>query len=170
MLIDDYTRRAYVDGRALRLPAVLVRPGTANTAVSGWSSAIIREPLAGRDYVCPVRPDTRMACISLGKVVESLVLAETIPSGKWGLNRTLLLTGVPVSAGEMWQAVKTEPGATGQVSFQPDDALQKIMDASPKATSSRRAGELGFPKNHNIQEIVDEYKANLSDPAFARHG
>jgi D-erythronate 2-dehydrogenase len=42
-----------------------VRPGSANTAVSGWASAIIREPLAGRDYVCPVRPDTRMACISL---------------------------------------------------------------------------------------------------------
>lgn len=170
VLIDDYTRRGYIDGRALRLPAVMVRPGTANTAVSGWSSAIIREPLAGRDYVCPVRPDTRMACISLGKVVESLLHAEAIASRKWGLNRTVLLTGISASAGEMWQAVKAEPGATGQVSFQPDGALQKIMDASPEATSSRRAGALGFPMNRNIQEIVDEYKANLSDPAFARHG
>src|SRR5687767_13251747 len=41
ILLDDYTRRGFVDGRALRLPAVMVRPGTANTAVSGWSSAII---------------------------------------------------------------------------------------------------------------------------------
>src|SRR4051812_27880416 len=49
LLIDDYTRRGFVDGRALRLPAVIVRPGSANTAVSGWTSAIIREPLAGRD-------------------------------------------------------------------------------------------------------------------------
>ncbi|HEV3008249.1 MAG TPA: NAD-dependent epimerase/dehydratase family protein, partial [Burkholderiales bacterium] len=65
ILIDDYTRRGYIDGRALRLPTVMVRPGSANTAVSGWTSALIREPLAGRDYVCPVRPDTRMACISL---------------------------------------------------------------------------------------------------------
>jgi D-erythronate 2-dehydrogenase len=73
ILIDDYTRRGFVDGRALRLPAVLVRPGTANTAVSGWSSAIIREPLAGRDYVCPVRPETRLACISLRKVVDSFI-------------------------------------------------------------------------------------------------
>src|ERR687883_557612 len=44
VLIDDYSRRGYVDGRALRLPAVLVRPQSPNTAVSGWSSAIIREP------------------------------------------------------------------------------------------------------------------------------
>ena len=49
VLIDDYTRRGYIDGRALRLPTVMVRPGSANTAVSGWASAIIREPLAGRD-------------------------------------------------------------------------------------------------------------------------
>lgn len=170
VLIDDYSRRGYVDGRALRLPAVLVRPGIANTAVSGWSSAIIREPLAGRDYVCPVRPDTRMACISLGKVVESLVLAQTIPAGRWGAGRTVLLTGIPVSAGEMWQAAKALPAATGRVSFQPDDALQRIMDASPKATSSRRARELGFPNNRTVQEIVDEYQKNVSDPAFARHG
>src|SRR5262245_47650649 len=72
ILIDDYTRRGFVDGRALRLPAVLVRPGAANTAVSGWSSAIIREPLAGRGYVCPVRPDTRQGCISLEQVVGGI--------------------------------------------------------------------------------------------------
>jgi nucleoside-diphosphate-sugar epimerase len=30
ILIDDYTRRGYVDGRALRLPTVMVRPGSTN--------------------------------------------------------------------------------------------------------------------------------------------
>ena len=79
ILIDDYTRRGYIDGRALRLPTVMVRPGGANTAVSGWASAIIREPLAGRDYVCPVRPETRMACISLGRVVESFFQYLNLP-------------------------------------------------------------------------------------------
>src|SRR5688500_1661909 len=78
ILIDDYTRRGYIDGRALRLPAVLVRPGGPNTAVSGWSSAIIREPLAGRDYVCPVRPDTRLACISIRKVVQAFLHAARL--------------------------------------------------------------------------------------------
>src|SRR6187399_62670 len=79
VLIDDYTRRGYVDGRALRLPTVMVRPGSANTAVSGWASAIIREPLAGRDYVCPVRPDTRMACISLRRVVDAFIKMNELP-------------------------------------------------------------------------------------------
>src|SRR5437773_1771157 len=88
VLIEDYTRRGYVDGRALRLPTVMVRPGAANTAVSGWASAIIREPLAGRDYGCPVEPHTRMACISLGRVVAAFKQVAELPSAKLGPRRT----------------------------------------------------------------------------------
>src|SRR5437867_1976540 len=96
VLIEDYTRRGYIDGRALRLPTVMVRPGAANTAVSGWASAIIREPLAGRDYVCPVRPDTRMACISVARVVQCLRRMAEVPASALGEWRTVLLTGIAV--------------------------------------------------------------------------
>jgi nucleoside-diphosphate-sugar epimerase len=156
VLIDDYSRRGYVDGRALRLPAVLVRPGSANTAVSGWSSAIIREPLAGRDYVCPVKPETRLACISLRRVVEAFVRMSEIPAERLGYHRTVLLAGLSASAQEMWDAVK--PKATGKVRFEPDPALQKVMDGAPKATLSKRAAELGLPHSASIDEIVRDYE------------
>ena len=164
ILIDDYTRRGYIDGCALRLPAVLVRPGSANTAVSGWSSAIIREPLAGRDYVCPVRPDTRLACISVDRVVESFVHAEKIPAERLGSRRTLLLNGISVSAQEMWDAVKRK--ASGKVRFAPDPAIQPLMDRAPKATFSARSRELGFPSSASIEEIVSDYEK----AALAHHG
>ena len=166
ILIDDYTRRGYVDGRSLRLPTVLVRAQSANTAVSGWASAIIREPLAGRDYVCPVRPETRMACISLGRVVESFFHAFNIKSEDLGANRTVLLNGIPVSAQQMSDAA----GGPGKVRFEPDPAMQRIMDAVPQATASKRAVALGFRHSANIEEIVDEYKKNHTDPALARNG
>ncbi len=166
ILIDDYTRRGYIDGRALRLPTVMVRPGGANTAVSGWASAIIREPLAGRDYVCPVRPETRMACISLDRVVESFFHAFELPAEKLGSQRTVLLNGIPVSAQQMRDAA----GGTGKVRFEPDPAMQNIMDAVAQAVSSKRALALGFRHSANIEEIVDEYKKNNSDPALARNG
>src|SRR5947209_10823944 len=89
VLIDDYSRRGYVDGRALRLPAVLVRPQSANTAVSGWSSAIIREPLAGRDYVCPVAPHTRLACISVARVVQAFMRLAELPGAALGARRAV---------------------------------------------------------------------------------
>jgi nucleoside-diphosphate-sugar epimerase len=165
ILIDDYTRRGYIDGRALRLPTVMVRPGSANTAVSGWASAVIREPLAGRDYVCPVRPDTRMACISRRRVVESLVRASELPGDALGAQRTLLLTGIPVSAQAMWDAVKEK--AAGEVRFQPDSTIQAIMDAVPNETRSERAAKLGLPSSRNIEEIVREYE---EEAALAHHG
>ena len=162
VLIDDYTRRGYIDGRALRLPTVMVRPGSPNTAVSGWASAIIREPLAGRDYACPVRPETRMACISLRRVVEAFVHALHV--AEYGARRTLLLTGIPVSAAEMWGAVKDR--AAGKVRFEPDPALQALMDAVPKATRSERAARLGFGHSSSIDEIVRDYEK----AALAHHG
>lgn len=162
VLIDDYTRRGFVDGRALRLPGVLVRPGSANTAVSGWSSAIIREPLAGRDYVCPVAPETRLACISLNKVIGAFQRIAQVDD--LGPRRTVLLNGISVSAQEMWDAVR--PRAKGKVRFQPDPALQKIMDGAPKATVSKRATELGLPQSKSIEEIIREYE----ETTLAHHG
>ncbi|HSA89835.1 MAG TPA: NAD-dependent epimerase/dehydratase family protein [Burkholderiales bacterium] len=164
ILIDDYTRRGYIDGRALRLPAVLVRPGGPNTAVSGWSSAIIREPLAGRDYACPVSPDTRLACISLAKVVQGFLHAEKIAADRLGERRTVLLNGIGASAREMWDAVR--PRASGNVRFVPDPAIQSVMDGAPRSTFSKRSLELGFPASASIQEIIREYE----EAALAHHG
>ena len=164
VLIDDYSRRGYIDGRALRLPSVMVRPGSPNTAVSGWASAIIREPLAGRDYLCPVRPETRMACISVARVVQCFRRIAELPANALGERRTVLLTGIPVSAREMWDAVR--PRASGRVRFEPDRALQAIMDAVPKATLSARAAALGLPHSESIDEIVREYE----EAALTHHG
>jgi nucleoside-diphosphate-sugar epimerase len=166
-LIDDYSRRGYVDGRALRLPTVMVRPGGPNTAVSGWTSALVREPLAGRDYACPVGPDTRMACLSLGRVVDAFLHAAALPASALGAERTLLLGSVSASARQIWDAVK--PRASGEVVFRPDAPLQALMDRVPKATRSQRAEALGFRVNRDIAEIVDEYAKNHTDPALAHH-
>src|SRR5690348_11984060 len=73
LLVNDYSRKGFVDGRALRLPTVVVRPGRPNRAVSTFASSIIREPLSGREAVCPVAPDTVMALASPRRVVDALL-------------------------------------------------------------------------------------------------
>src|SRR5580700_5726125 len=57
-LVNDYSRKGYIDGRALRLPTIVVRPGRPNRAASSWASSIFREPLSGLDVVCPVSRDS----------------------------------------------------------------------------------------------------------------
>ena len=54
LLLADYTRRGFLDGVGLRLPAICVRPGKPNKAASGFFSSIIREPLAGHEAMLPV--------------------------------------------------------------------------------------------------------------------
>ncbi|MCL4161068.1 UNVERIFIED_CONTAM: hypothetical protein GTU68_005814, partial [Idotea baltica] len=48
LLLNDYSRRGFFDGRGVRLPTVVVRPGKPNKAASSFYSSIIREPLQGQ--------------------------------------------------------------------------------------------------------------------------
>ena len=64
LLVNDYTRRGFIDGRALRLPTISVRPGKPNAALSSFASGIIREPLNGQIAVCPVPAATQVWLLS----------------------------------------------------------------------------------------------------------
>ena len=59
LLVNDYSRRGFVDGRAVRLPTVSIRPGKPNAAASSFASGILREPLNGIEAICPVDPTRR---------------------------------------------------------------------------------------------------------------
>jgi len=54
LLLQDYTRRGFFDGLAIRLPTICIRPGLPNAAASGFFSSILREPLAGKPAILPV--------------------------------------------------------------------------------------------------------------------
>ena len=42
LLVNDMSRKGFIDGRALRLPTIVVRPGKPNKAASTFASSIIR--------------------------------------------------------------------------------------------------------------------------------
>ena len=110
LLVNDYSRKGFIDGMALRLPTVVVRPGLPNRAASTFASSMIREPLTGRDAVCPVSPDTVMALASPRRIVAGLAHALDLPSGALGASRSLQLPGFSVSVGEMAEALRRAGG------------------------------------------------------------
>src|SRR5580693_7103681 len=132
LLVNDYSRKGFVDGRALRLPTVVVRPGLPNRAASTFASSMIREPLTGKDAVCPVSPDTVMALASPRRIVASLAHALDLPSDALGVNRTLQLPGYSVSVGEMAEALRRAGGvsAYNRLAWQPDATIQAIVGSS----------------------------------------
>ena len=156
LLVNDYSRKGYIDGRALRLPTVVVRPGLPNRAASTFASSMIREPLVGREAVCPAVPDTIMALASPRRVVAALAHAHDLPADAFGLNRTLQLPGYSVSVGEMAEAVRRAAGegAYRLIRWQPDPAIQAIVGSWPQRLASPRADALGFERDAGIDEAV----------------
>ncbi|HEX6442193.1 MAG TPA: D-erythronate dehydrogenase, partial [Stellaceae bacterium] len=156
LLVNDYSRKGFIDGRALRLPTVVVRPGLPNRAASTFASSMIREPLCGKDAVCPVSPDTVMALASPRRIVEGLVHALGIPAEALGANRSLQLPGFSVSVGEMAAALRRAGGeaAHASIRWEPDPIIQAIVGSWPQALLSPRAEALGFGRDRDIDEVI----------------
>ena len=158
-LVTDYSRKGYINGRAMRLPTIVVRPGKPNKAASGFASGIIREPLNGVDMVCPVTPESRMAIMSPRTVVDCFIHMHELDSARLGASRAILLSGFSVSMGDAAAAVQVvETNRTrGKITFEVDPQIQAIVDGWPKTTSSAKAAGLGFPNDSNIAEVISAY-------------
>ena len=159
LLVNDYSRKGFVDGRALRLPTVVVRPGRPNRAASTFASSMIREPLAGQEAVCPVSPDTVMALASPRRIVAGLVHALGIPGEAFGASRSLQVPGFSVSVGEMAAAMRRAGGeaAHARLRWEPDPQIQAIVSSWPPVLATPRAEALGFGRDKNIDEVVQAF-------------
>jgi nucleoside-diphosphate-sugar epimerase len=159
LLVNDYTRKGFVDGRALRLPTVVVRPGLPNRAASTFASSIIREPLAGKEAICPVSPDLVMALASPRRVVAALHHAHELPGEAFGANRSLQLPGFSVGVGDMVEAVRRAGGAAAhaRIRWQHDPQIEAIVAGWPQALAAPRATALGFTADADIDEAVQAF-------------
>ncbi len=160
LLINDYSRRGHVDGRTLRLPIVLVRPPPAagssgSPAISERAAALVREPLAGRDVVCPWSPGTLVPVASARAVAAALLAIHDLPKESFGHTRALNLDCTSVRIGELVEAVK-RAGARGRVLYEPERALQKIVDQWPRRLESQRARQLGL-RGDGADAIIAHY-------------
>jgi nucleoside-diphosphate-sugar epimerase len=159
LLLADYTRRGFVDGIAIRLPTICVRPGAPNLAASGFFSNIIREPLHGRPALLPVSPDVRHWFASPRAAVAFLTHAATIDTSALGPWRTLTMPGLSATVGEQIEALRRVAGddAVALIRSEPDDTIARIVDGWPQAFDARRASELGFTAERDFDEIVRVY-------------
>jgi nucleoside-diphosphate-sugar epimerase len=159
LLVNDYTRKGFVDGRALRLPTVVVRPGRPNRAASTFASSIIREPLSGRTAVCPVSPDTVMALASPRRVVDALLHAHDLPAAAFATRRSLQLPGFSVAVGDMAAAVRRAGGEAAyvRIRWEPDPLIQGIVSGWPRALAASRAVALGFTADNGIDDVVQAF-------------
>jgi nucleoside-diphosphate-sugar epimerase len=159
LLVHEYSRRGFVDGRSLRMPTIAVRPGVPNAAASGFASGIIREPLAGQEAVCPVPPGTVMWLMSPATAVENLVRGHELPPERLGTSRTVNMPGLSVAVGEMVAALERVAGrpAARLVRWERDPAVERIVGSWPGRFETPRALDLGFCADASFEEVILAY-------------
>jgi nucleoside-diphosphate-sugar epimerase len=159
LLVNDYSRKGYVDGRALRFPTVVVRPGRPNRAASSFASSIIREPLSGQEAVCPVSRDPVMAIVSPRRLIEAVERAHDAPAEAYGGNRILQLPAISPSVGEMVEALRRAGGeaAVARIRWEPDPAIARIVAGWAPVVDGSRAERMGIRADRDMDEIVTAF-------------
>lgn len=158
-MISDFSRKGFVDGIAIRLPTICVRPGKANLAASSFFSGIIREPLNGLEAILPVKDDVRHWHASPRSAVGFLVHAAALDTDRLEGRRALNLPGVSCTVAEQIEALRDLAGndVVARIKPQPDPAIMKIVAGWPRNFAPERAKALGFTAETDFKQIIQTY-------------
>jgi D-erythronate 2-dehydrogenase len=156
LLLADYSRRGFVDGVGLRLPAICVRPGTPNRAASGFFSSIIREPLGGQEAVLPVDENVLHTHASPRAAVGFLIHAAGLSREQLGSRINLTMPGVSCTVAEQIAALRRIAGdkVVARIRREPDPLVIRIVDGWPHRFDPARALALGFTAERSFDDII----------------
>jgi nucleoside-diphosphate-sugar epimerase len=156
LLLQDATRKGFLDAVNIRLPTVMVRPGRPNKAASSFVSAIIREPLLGLATDCPVPPEFAVWICSPRSTVEWFLHAATMDTGALGADRGINPPGRSATVAKLLEALEAVAGraARDKVGFIFDREVFDIVVGWPAAFEAERARRLGFPEQEPLEDLV----------------
>lgn len=163
LMLSDATRHGVVDARALRLPIVLVHPGPPTQSVSDRIAAMVRDSVAGKPSVCPLRADTKVAVVSVQTVVQNLITLHDAERTKLRGKRMLNQPALTVNMTDIVESIgRVIEGGPPDIRFAPDAELKKIVDGWPKGFISTRAPSLGIIADNSFDDIVLNYLSFLA--------
>ncbi len=166
MMLNDHTRKGHFDGRSVRLPTVIVRPGKPNAAASSWASGMFREPLNGEQCLLPIRRDQPHPMTGYRTVIESFIALSEVEESKLGKDRAYVLPAhrvTPQIAEKVINEVAAERGIKlGAIVDAFDARIQGIVDNWPQQVDAARAIALGLPQPPELKVIVSQYLEDFS--------
>ena len=159
LLVNDMSRKGFIDGRALRLPTIVVRPGKPNRAASSFASGIIREPLSGVEAICPVAPATRLWLQSPRAVVANFIVGHEAPAEELPAFRAINVPGIDVTVAEMVAALRSVAGdsVADRVQWQYDPEIDRIVATWPARFEARIGRALGMRADAGFEDVVRAY-------------
>jgi D-erythronate 2-dehydrogenase len=161
-LVNDYTRKGFIDGRSMRLPTIVIRPGRPNLAASSFASGILREPLNGEISKCPVADSTGVWLLSPSRAIDAFIHAHDLPASAWGSYRVVNLPGITATVREMVDALGRIAGKERAALVQdaPDERIRAIVRTWPAKLRTPRANAMGFKADPDIEAVI---RAHIAD-------
>ena len=161
ILLNDFSRRGLLDGRILRLPTIIVRPGAPSGAASSFCSGIIREPLKDERSVLPIARKFEIWVCSTRTIIKNLIHARDIDDGEFidARSRVINLPGITVTSEQMLEALRKVGGdkAVSLVEEKRDPVIEKIVYSWPFRFDTSYAAKLGFSPNGTLEQTLREY-------------
>ncbi len=156
LLVNDYSRRGFMDGISLRLPTICVRPGAPNKAASGFFSNIMREPLVGEPAVLPVSDTVRHWVASPRSAVGFFEHAAALDTSRLGVRRALNMPGLSITVAEQIEALRevAGPGAVELIRRERDPLVEEIVSGWSEDFDPRRAEQLGFEADASFEDVL----------------
>lgn len=156
LLLQDMSRKGFIDGVGLRLPTVTIRPGKANAAASSFMSSIFRDTMEGRSANCPVDRDYPVFHTAPRTVIQNLVHAAEVEGASFGFNRNINLPGRTDTIGEMISAMETVAGPepVARITWERDPAVEAITKGWRGRVRHDKGLRLGFVADTSFEQSV----------------
>lgn len=171
LLLNDFARKGFIDGRAGRLPTVVVRPGKPNAATTSCFSGVVREPLHGVDCEVPVGRHLPHCVTSTRAIIGGLI---TLHDVKWPDNlvdRAVNFPSIPTTLQELIDGMhrvvaEADHGKLGKIVDRIDPFLNKVVSGMAVASMcAQRAETMGLPRPGNVDQIIREFLEDFGDKA-----
>lgn len=158
LLVEDYTRKGFVDGISIRFPTIAIRPGKPNKAVSSFISGIIREPLHGIQARLPVDLEFRHPVASPNAAVGYLLHAATMKPTHHE-DRTLNMPSLCLSVKDMMASLEKIAGkkVVELIQHDPDPFVNGVVKDWPRQIDFQRALKLGFKPDESYDDIIKSF-------------
>jgi len=155
-LLQDYSRKGFVDGRGVRLPTVTIRPGVANAAASSFMSSIFRDTMQGDSANCPVSKDFKVWHSAPRTIIANLLHAAEVPAEAFGFNRCINLPGRTDTIGDMIGAMTSVngPDAEARITWESDVAVEAVVGGWRAEFVPQKALGMGFVADKSFEDTV----------------
>lgn len=155
ILIKDYSRRGWLDGRILRLPGVVARPPAPSGLLSAYMSDIFWKLAEGKPFTCPVSANAVSWWMSVQCCVDNLLHAARLDPAQAAVRRDFTLPVLRLTMAELVDGLAAEFGEDRRalVRYEPDARLEAGFGSFPPLDASA-AEAAGFRHDGSMQALI----------------